>query len=116
MEIRLMRFDFYIGRELVARRPVAAAILEPGERVSGGVRRAAEAYCEAHGAGDVFAWVRSIPSGAEEYAEVAFEGGTAMLLQAEWVPHGWVVAGRGGGAIVPPVDVGVEMPWCQIVG
>lgn len=118
MDIRLMRFDFYVGRLLVARRQAAVAVLEPGERVGEGIRAAAEAYCSAHGAGDVYAWVRRLPEGAPEWPEVAeveFAGGTAILLEADWAPDGWVIVGRGGDAVRPPVDMDREAPYCEIV-
>lgn len=111
MEIRMMRFDFYDGRLLVNRRAAAAAILEPGERVSEAIRAAGEAYCERYGVGDMYAWTRTIPAGAEEYVDVEFRGGRAMLVQAAWVPAGWVVVGRGGDAVVPAQDVGKQMPY-----
>lgn len=100
MDVRLMRIDFYAGAALVARRPVAAAVLEPGERVSEAIRAAAGEFCAAHGPGDVFAWVGRLPGGAEEFAELRHDGGLATLVLAGWVPAGCVVVGRGGDSVV----------------
>lgn len=112
MEIRAMRFDFYQGETMTNQRPVVVAVLGTGERVSEAIRAAAEAYVERHGAGDVYAWVAVIPAGAEEYVEVTFAGGTAMLLQADWAPRGWVVVGRGGDAVIPPRLADTPQPYC----
>jgi hypothetical protein len=72
--------------------PVLAWSLTPGEKVSAAIRDAAQEYALKCGDNAVFAFIREIPSGAEEFVDVA----GATLVLADWVPSGFVVLVRGG--------------------
>jgi len=72
--------------------PVLAWGLIPGERVSTAIQAAAQAFSERNGIDAIFAFICTIPAGAEEFIEL----GKVTLIQADWVPTGFVVLARGG--------------------
>lgn len=72
--------------------PMVAWALTPGERVSKAISEAALEYAAKCGEDAQFAFIRTLPAGAEEFVEVA----GASLILAEWVPVGFVVLARGG--------------------
>jgi hypothetical protein len=72
--------------------PVLAWALTPGEKVSKAIHQAALAYALQRGEDARFAFMHTIPAGAEEFVEVA----GATLMQADWVSDGFVVLARGG--------------------
>jgi len=63
-----------------------------GWTVSAAMAKAAECYALGTGVDAEFTWIRTIPSRKVEGVE--FDG--MMLIQASWVPAGFVAVGRGG--------------------
>ena len=72
--------------------PVLAWGLIPGERVSTAIQAAAQAFAERNRIDAIFAFMCTIPDGAEEFIEL----GKVTLIQADWVPANFVVLARGG--------------------
>lgn len=70
-------------------------------RVSAAIKAATEAYALQIHRDPGYAWIRQIPKGAEEGVEV----GHVMLIQADWVPAGFVAIGQGRSAPVPVEQV-----------
>ncbi|PKN91088.1 MAG: hypothetical protein CVU44_20955 [Chloroflexi bacterium HGW-Chloroflexi-6] len=62
------------------------------QRVSEAMAEAGVAFALATGRDPLFALIRQMPARAEEFVEV--KGIT--LLQADWVPTGYLAVGRGG--------------------
>jgi uncharacterized protein (DUF2461 family) len=63
-----------------------------GEKVSKQIIQAAEQFALSIGLDPAYAFMATLPAGAEEFAEV--KGIT--LVRADWVPAGFVCVGRGG--------------------
>lgn len=102
MNSRMMKLYFQIDGYLVETRDVAVVEMEPGERVRDAISAGAKVY----GDGSLFAFMRSIPAGAEEFAELETGNAVVTLVRAPWVPAGVVMVGRGGRAVPEPVFTG----------
>lgn len=111
--IRMVQLHFHQNGWLFEKRRVALAILQAGERVSETIIEAAAIFMNAAGQGDCYAFVRSIPAGAHEFAEVVCDGGVVVLVQAAWVPAGQVAVGRGGLPVRPGLYVG-DKPYMEV--
>lgn len=112
-EIQMVQLHFHQGGWLVEKRRVALVTLQAGERVSEAIIDAAEIFMNAAGRGDCYAFVRSIPAGAHEFADVVCNGGVVVLVQAAWVPAGQVAVGRGGLPVRPGLYVG-DKPYMEV--
>jgi hypothetical protein len=86
-ELRLVCFPA-VGRG----EPMMVWSLAQGEKVSRQIMAAAERFALAMGMDPQFAFVRSIPTGAEEFVDVR----GVTLVRADWVPEGFICLGRGG--------------------
>ena len=63
---------------------------------------------------NLYAFVRSVPVGAQEFAEVEIGDSLVTLVRADWVPAGVVAIGTGGKRIEPPVWAGVNQPYMEV--
>ena len=72
--------------------PLLAWHLTPVEKVSQAITEAATAFTLATGHPAQYAFIGVIPAGAAEFAEV----GSVTLVQADWVPAGFVALASGG--------------------
>ena len=63
-----------------------------GQRVSEAMVAAGEVFALATGLEPMFAFIREIPARASEFTEVK----GICLMQADWVPNGFLAVGRGG--------------------
>jgi len=84
--------------------PVMVWALRAGEKVSVAISDAAEAYARELFIDAQFAFIGRIPAGGEEFAEIPtgpqgpalLRDGSVTLVQAKWVPRGFVAVARGG--------------------
>jgi len=76
-------------REWLKPRRLLVWSLRPGERVSEAIQSAVEMWTRAVGWGPQFAWVRSLPVGAEWCQDVC----GCILLEAEWIMMNCVAVG-----------------------
>jgi len=111
MNSRLVTLKFHEAGWLVETRPAALVTLEKGQRVSEAIAAGADTF----GAQAMFAWVKRIPAGAEEFTEIPVGETVVTLMQASWVPQGCVVVGRGGQAVVSRTSAESE-PTRQTTG
>jgi hypothetical protein len=72
--------------------PLVAWHVAPGQKVSAAMVDAGVAFALATGKDPMYAFTRAIPAQAGEGMEV--QG--IMLVQADWVPNGFLAVGRGG--------------------
>ncbi|HAE59346.1 MAG TPA: hypothetical protein DCG54_07530 [Anaerolineae bacterium] len=72
--------------------PMIMAKIEPGAKVSKIILSAAEDFALQTGKDPAYAFVREIPTGAEEFVELK----KITLIRAAWVPDGHVAVCRGG--------------------
>lgn len=113
--IRMQTLHFHEDGHLVETRRVAMITdLTPGERVSQLIIEAASLFFAELGPGDCFAFVPTIPHGADDFAEITTENGVITLMQASWVPALSILVGRGGKPVRPglPVD---KRPYMEVV-
>ena len=89
--LALVDFEHSLGIYWLAR-------VLPGQKVSTAIRDAAHGFTTATNAEAQYAFVRSIPGGAEEFMEL--DG--VVLVQAGWVPARCVAIGRGGMEQIKP--------------
>jgi hypothetical protein len=104
MNSRMVKLNFHIDGHLVETRRLAMVEMEPGERVRDAIQTGAQVY----GGGLLYAFVRAIPAGAQEFVELETETGLVTLVHAPWVPVGAVMVGRGGQAVREPIYTGVK--------
>lgn len=114
-EIRMETLHFHVDGHLIERRRVAMAYLQSGERVSQAIIEAAKIYMAETGGKDGFAYVRSLPVGADEFAEIVTPDGTITLILASWMPPSAVAVGWGGQPVRPGIPVGRERSYMEVV-
>jgi hypothetical protein len=68
-------------------RPMVIWRMVAGERVSTAIQEAAKLFKREHGRQPEFAWLKTIPKGAEQYVE------DVELLQVDWAYPGCVMVG-----------------------
>lgn len=85
LQIPLTPFD-------VVRWPVVAWRVGAGERVSEAMVEAGTIFALSTGRDPMFAFTRRMPLQAEEFVDVK----GISLVQADWVPNGFLAVGRGG--------------------
>ena len=78
--------------------PLLAWHLTPGEKVSQAIMEATAAFTQATGHPAQYAFIGVIPTGAAEFVEV----GLVTLVQADWVPAGFVALASGGMQQIEP--------------
>lgn len=87
-----VELQFAVTPSDLVRWPLVAWHVAPGQKVSAAMADAGVAFALATGQDPTFAFSRVIPSQASEGVEV--QG--IMLVQADWVPNGFLAVGRGG--------------------
>lgn len=95
MKAEMETLHFQVDGNLIERRRVARVTMEAGDRVRDAIKAGVMCYGDA---GELYAFVRSIPSGAQEFTEMSVADALVTLVQASWVPVGVVMVGRGGQA------------------
>ena len=113
-EIRMETLHFHVDGHLIEKRRVAMAYLQSGERVSQAIIEAAKVFRDEIGREDCFAFVRSIPVGADEFAEIVTPDGAITLILASWMPPSAVAVGWGGQPVRPGIPVGRERPYMEV--
>ena len=78
--------------------PLILAYVAPGEKFSRAIIQAGHTYAETFGNPADFAYVREIPAGAQEFAEL--DGMT--LVATDWVQPRFVVVGRACQHVIRP--------------
>ena len=113
-EIQMQTLHFHVDGHLIEQRRVAMAILEKGERVSQAIIEAAKVFRAEVAREDCFAFIRSIPVGADEFAEIVTPDGTITLILASWMPPSAVAVGWNGQPVRPGIQVGRERPYMEV--
>lgn len=104
MNAEIVMLHFHLDGYLVQRREIAMVTMVSGERVRDAILTGAKLY--ARDDQDLYAFVRFIPAGAQAFAELPFGDTLVTLVQADWVPQGVVMVGRGGEAVKEPIYTG----------
>ena len=87
----LIEFQHVTGPKAVVRWPLVAWSYS-GQRVSEAMIEAGVKFALSTGHDPMYAFIRQIPAKAEEFVDVM----SITLLQADWVPDGYLAVGRGG--------------------
>jgi hypothetical protein len=97
---------------LVEARALVWVVLERGDKVRDSLREGMRLLNREQQ--DLYAFVKIVPAGAQEFAEVEVDGTMVTVVQADWMPRGVVALGRGGQRIDPPVWAGVNDPYVEV--